>query len=152
MDVVAVDISGRHEVNGRYYMLCAAVAARISARHLEKVYQVRQYPRATDTLGLREVSDLVFSATVGLSGLLLAERGDFYNIERWRVQSLLGREFKYPESLGERLAVELAHHISLSGRRLCSEWWRDGSREEEGYGIEGGYEACVQDDILGGLR
>ena len=54
----------------------------------------------------------------------MAEPGDLYNLEIWRARSILGRDFKYPETLAERTAIELAHHISVAGRRLiirCSE-------------------------------
>jgi len=118
MDVVAVDISGRHEVKGRYYMLCAAVFARISPRNIVRVYEVRQHPLVSDRLDLNVVVDLIATATLGLEGVILVERGDMYNLEHWRAQSILGREMKYPQSLGERLAIELAHHISVAGRKL----------------------------------
>ncbi|NYT01196.1 MAG: DUF2209 domain-containing protein [Methanosarcinales archaeon] len=121
MEVVAVDISGRHEVKGRYCMLCAVVSARISPRNILRVYEVRQHPLVSERLDLNVVADLIATATLGLEGVVLVERGDMYNLEQWRAQSILGREMKYPQSLGERLAVELAHHVSVAGRRLMVE-------------------------------
>jgi hypothetical protein len=56
-----------------------------------------------------------------LQGTVIAEKGDMYNLDAWRVGSILGRDFKYPESLGERTAIELAHHISFAGRKLINE-------------------------------
>jgi hypothetical protein len=85
-----VDISGRHSVKGIYQMVCAAVSARVSPEYIEKIFSV------------------------------VAESGDLYNLEIWRAKSILGRDFKYPETLAERTAVELAHHISLAGRRLIT--------------------------------
>lgn len=71
-----------------------------------------------EALDLNTVADLISSACVCLPGTIVAEPGDFYNLEIWRVKSILGRDFKYPETLAERTAIELAHHISVAGRKL----------------------------------
>jgi hypothetical protein len=118
---VAVDISGRHAVNGRYYLVCAAVSARISPERIERVHEVRLVPRVVEVLDLNAVADLMSSAAMGLEGTVVAERGDLFNLELWRSASVLGRELKYPETIGEILAIELAHHISVAGRRLVVE-------------------------------
>ena len=39
-DIIAVDISGRHKVKDEYLMVCAAVAASVTADHIEKVNQI----------------------------------------------------------------------------------------------------------------
>jgi hypothetical protein len=73
-------------------------------------------------LDLRTVTDLIQAAAQGLLGVVLAEPGDLFNLEAWRVESILGRAFKYPATLGERACLQLAHHISVAGRRLiCDE-------------------------------
>ncbi|MBN1323774.1 MAG: DUF2209 domain-containing protein [Methanotrichaceae archaeon] len=118
MEVVAIDISGRHAEGGRYIMVCAAVSADISPIALDRVHEVRQIQRTSRRMNLNVVVDVISDAVQGLDGLVIAEQGDLYNIEAWRIESILGRRFKYPESLGERLLVELAHHISISGRRM----------------------------------
>ena len=118
MDVVAVDISGRHAVAGRYIMVSASVAARISPEGVERTRRMRLVPRVAESVDMEVVIGLMEESVRGLSGVVLAERGDLYNLERWRVESILGREFKYPESRGERRAVEIAHHTSFAGRRL----------------------------------
>ena len=118
MDIVAIDISGRHAVNTRYHMVCAAVSLRISPGNIEKIYNVKLIHRVADSLELNVICELISTATEGQSGVLVAERGDLYNLERWKAESILGREFKYPESLGEMRAIELAHHISVAGRDL----------------------------------
>jgi hypothetical protein len=118
---LAVDISGRHAVRGKYYMVCAAVSAKISPYGLEKVNSVRQRQLVANCLDLKVVADLISGTTQGLEGVVVAEHGDLYNQDPWMVEGILGRRFKYPESLGEFLAIELAHHISLAGRRLVAE-------------------------------
>ncbi len=115
---MAVDISGRHSVKGQYQMVCAAVSARISPECIEKIYSVRLMPHVSKSVDLNTVIDLIAAATLCLPGTVLAEPGDMYNQESWKICSILGREFKYPETLAERTAIELAHHISVAGRRL----------------------------------
>jgi len=99
-------------------MVSAVVSAEISPLSLDRVYDVRQIQRTSRHLDLNVVLDIISDSVRGCEGVVIAERGDLYNIEAWRIESILGRRFKYPESLGERLAVELAHHISISGRRM----------------------------------
>lgn len=99
-------------------MLCAVVSARISPNFIEKIYCVRQIPRVAGSLNLFVVADLIIEACICLPGTIVAESGDFYNLETWRVKSILGRDFKYPETIAERTAIEMAHHISVTGRRL----------------------------------
>lgn len=118
MNIVALDISGRHAEMGKYHMLCAVVSARITPRNLEKIYLVRQFPRTSEHLDRNVVIDLICSACTGLEGTILAERGDLYNLEEWIVKGMLGRDFRYPRSVGEIMAIELAHHISVAGRDL----------------------------------
>jgi hypothetical protein len=128
---VAVDISGRHEAEGRYEMVCAAVSARISPSFLERIDSVRLTARQAGSLDINLISDIIIEACIGLPGIIIAESGDLYNLEVWRVKSILGRDFKYPETLAERTAVELAHHISLAGRRLIRCGIEDGKESEK---------------------
>jgi hypothetical protein len=102
-------------------MVCAAVSARISPEFIEKIHQVRIKPCVVDIPDLNSVVNLIGDAIQCLEGTVIAEKGDLYNQEAWRVGSILGRDFKYPESLGERTAIELAHHISFAGRKLIVE-------------------------------
>ena len=102
-------------------MVCAVISARISQSFIERIHSVRIVPRITDTVDVNAIADLINAASMCLSGTIVAEPGDLYNIEVWRARSILGRDFKYPETLAERTAIELAHHISVAGRRLISD-------------------------------
>jgi hypothetical protein len=102
-------------------MVCAVVSARVSPNFIEKIYSVRQIPRVAKTLALNVVADFISEACMCLPGTIVAESGDLYNLEIWRVKSILGRDFKYPETIAERTAIEMAHHVSLAGRRLILE-------------------------------
>lgn len=103
-------------------MVCAAVSARISPNFLERIVSVRMTHKWAGSLDINIISDIIIETCTGLTGIIVAESGDLYNLEVWRVKSILGRDFKYPQTIAERTAVELAHHISLAGRRLI----RDG--------------------------
>ena len=107
-------------MQGRYKMVCAVLSAQVSPNFIEKIHTVRLVARISEALDLNVISDLISEACLCLPGTIVAERGDFYNLEVWRAQSILGRDFKYPETIAERTAIELAHHISLAGRRLIA--------------------------------
>jgi hypothetical protein len=126
---VAIDISGRHVVEGRYKMVCAVVSARISPNFIEKIHSVRLVPRVAGALDLNIVADLISKACICLPGTIVAESGDVYNLEIWRVKSILGRDFKYPETIAEMTAIEMAHHISVAGRRLIMDSERRDNKE-----------------------
>jgi len=51
----------------------------------------------------------------------VTEPGEFYNYPGWRVEAILGRKFKYAESVGERKAIDVAHHVSLAVHRMLHE-------------------------------
>lgn len=120
-DIIAVDISGRHKVNDEYLMVCAAVAASVTADHVEKVNQIaiRSFrsssaPDVPDVVRMVEdtVSELKFKGTI------VTEAGDMYNKPQWLIDSMFEQDFKYQESLSERRCIEIAHHVSLSSRKL----------------------------------
>ena len=115
-------------MRGRYKMVCAVVSARVSPNFVEKIHTVRLMPRVAEALDLNVVADLISDACVCLPGTIVAESGDFYNQEIWRVRSILGRDFKYPETIAERTLIEMAHHISVAGRRLIIEPGEDNNR------------------------
>ncbi|MCX6676511.1 MAG: DUF2209 family protein [Methanothrix sp.] len=126
---MAIDISGRHAVQGRYKMVCAVVSARISPNFIERIHSVRLIPRVAKALDFNVVADFIGEACVCLPGTIVAESGDLYNLEIWRVKSILGRDFKYPETIAERTAIEMAHHVSVAGRKLITDAREDNNDE-----------------------
>lgn len=119
--IIAVDISGRHRIGKGYYMVCAAVALEVSADHLESISQIAvkpflsaEHPEVVDIVNMIEatVSEITFSGTI------IVEKGDLYNQPEWMSQNMFSRDMKYQESLSERLAIEFAHHVSLSSRNI----------------------------------
>ncbi len=107
-------------------MVSASVAARISPEGIERTRWIRLVPLVAESVEMEVVIKLIEDSVRGLSGVVLAEKGDLYNLARWRVESILGREFKYPESRGERRAMELAHHASFAGRKLVLRLMEEG--------------------------
>jgi hypothetical protein len=120
-DIIAVDISGRHKVKDEYLMVCAAVAASVTADHIEKVNQIAlrsfRSSSAPDILYVvKMVEDTV--SELKFSGTIVTEAGDFYNKPQWLIDNMFTHDFKYQESLSERRCIEIAHHVSLSSRKL----------------------------------
>ena len=118
-NIIAVDISGRHPINDRYYIVCAAVAVTVSADNIEKIKQIKikpfrceAAPKITDIVQIIEdtVKEIEFEGTI------ITEQGDLFNKPERIAASMFSYDFKYQESLGERRAIELAHHVSLSAR------------------------------------
>ncbi|HWR25868.1 MAG TPA: DUF2209 domain-containing protein [Methanosarcina sp.] len=120
-DIIAVDISGRHRIKGGYYMVCAAAALIVSADHVEKVKQIKILPfwlkRAPNLLDIVQIIENT-AEKLSFEGTIVVERGDMYNKPLWILESMFSRAFKYQESIAERRAIELAHHVSLSARNL----------------------------------
>jgi hypothetical protein len=120
-DIIAVDISGRHPINDIYYMVCAAVAVTLSSDNIEKIKQIKikpfkcvSAPTVTDIV--RIIEDTV--KEIEFEGTIITEQGDLFNKPERIAASMFSRDFKYQESLGERRAIELAHHVSLSSRNV----------------------------------
>jgi hypothetical protein len=100
-------------------MVCAAVAVTVSADKIEKINQIKIKPFRCDSAP--EVTDIVqiiedTAKEIEFEGTIIAEQGDLFNKPERIAESMFSRDFKYQESLGERRAIELAHHVSLSAR------------------------------------
>jgi hypothetical protein len=119
LKIVAVDISGRHRMgDGRYHLVCAVLSATLSPFEVEKIEDMRIYRETSDDVTVDSISDLIKKACSRYKGTIVAEPGEFYNYPEWRVEAILGRKFKYAESVGERKAIEVAHHVSLAAHRM----------------------------------
>ena len=122
MKSVVVDISGRHKLaDGRYHLVCVAVSAVLSPFEVEKIEDMRIYDEEAGDVSMDTIADLIKKACTRFRGTIVTEHGEFYNYPEWRVEAILGRKFKYAESVGERKAIELAHHVSLATHRMLHE-------------------------------
>jgi hypothetical protein len=118
--IIAVDISGRHRHNSRYLMVCAAVSLSVSGGHVKQIHGVNIKPFVSDNPPeVVDVVQMIERTVEGMEGVtIVAEEGDFFNQPEWLSNSMFTASFKYPESLSERMGIEIAHHISLSSRNL----------------------------------
>lgn len=119
--VIAIDISGRHRINAGYFMVCAAVSIEITPTAIEKVNEINTdaflfstAPRLIDIVKIMEKT----AEKIRIKGPLIIERGDLFNTDEPLARSLFSQEMRYQESIGERKAIEIAHHASLSSRKL----------------------------------
>jgi len=119
--IIAVDISGRHRIDAGYYMVCAAVSLEITPATLEKINEIN-----TESFLFQKSAELVdivriienTAAKIKSKGTIVVERGDLFNTDEQLIQSMFSQEIRYQESIGDRKAIELAHHVSLSTRNL----------------------------------
>jgi len=119
---VACDISGRHVHEGRYLMVCAAVVCEHTPTHVIRVLEIG-LSLSTMQPQMNSVCELIRDALGALSSsfsedVVLLERGELFNVEQWRASSMLERDVKYIESIGEMRALEVAHHCALATREL----------------------------------
>ncbi|MFO8113997.1 MAG: DUF2209 family protein [Halorubrum sp.] len=119
--MVGVDISGRHEEDGEYRMVAAAVHARVDSARIRSVEGIgfaaaREGPTLDATLRL--VATAVGNLPEPPSGPIVAEHGEFYEEPAERVGLSFRPEFKYVESIGERETVQAAHHAAYAARDL----------------------------------
>jgi len=118
--IIAADISGRHKINAGYYMVCAAVSIEITPGSIEKVNEIRteaflfkKPPEIPDVVQIIETT----IAKIKMKGTIIMERGDLFNIDEQLCQSLFSQNIRYQESIGERKAIEIAHHVSNCTRK-----------------------------------
>ena len=119
--VIAADISGRHKIDAGYYMVCAAVSLEITPTSIEKINEInteaflmQKSPELSDVVGMIEKT----AEKIKKKGPVVIERGDLFNMDETLSKSMFTREIRYLESIGDRKAIEFAHHVSLSTRNL----------------------------------
>jgi hypothetical protein len=119
---VVVDISGRHRMgDGRYHLVCVAVSAVLSPFEVQKIDDMWIVREVTGDIAVEDIADVIKKTCSRFRGVIVTEPGEFYNYPEWRVEAILGRKFKYAESVGERKAIEVAHHVSLAVHRMLNE-------------------------------
>ena len=133
MQAVVIDISGRHKMpDGRYLLVCVALAAELSPLNIQRIDDMKVVRRTEADVSFDVIAGIINSASARFEGVLVTERGEFYGYPEWRVEAALGRKFKYAESIGERRAIEVAHHVSLAVHRLLQEINAERYTGEEG--------------------
>ncbi len=119
--MVGVDVSGRHEEDGEYLMVAAAVHADVGTARIRSVLGMG-FAARRDGPTLENVAELVADAVDDLpeppEGPVVAEHGEFYEEPPWTVAHYFAGEFKYIESIAERETVQTAHHAAYAARKL----------------------------------
>ena len=120
-EVVGVDISGRHEEDGEYLMVAAAVHATVDSTRIRSVEgigfaSVREGPTLEATVAL--TAEAVGNLPEPPGGPIVAEGGEFYGEPAEVVGLSFQPEFKYVESVAERETVQAAHHAAYAAREL----------------------------------
>jgi hypothetical protein len=122
LKAVVIDISGRHKMpDGRYLLVCVAISAELSPLNIQHIDDMKIVRRVEHDISFDIVANIIVAAAARFEGVIVSERGEFYGYPDWRVEAALGRKFKYAESIGERRAIEVAHHVSLAVHRLLQE-------------------------------
>lgn len=134
--IIATDISGRHKLgNDKYYMVCAAVCIDIEPDGIYKVNEIATKAfytdKAPDILSVVRMVESTAEAIKNKDAVIVIEQGDLFNISEKESKVLFFRDVKFQESIGERRAVEIAHHVSLSSRRLLIREWEKRTKEEK---------------------
>lgn len=119
--MVGVDISGRHEEDGEYLMVAAAVYAAIDSARIQHIEGMgfatsRAQPTLDTVLGV--VAAAVAELPQEPTGPIVAEHGEFYEEPVTRVDAEFRPAFKYIESIAERETVQAAHHAAYAAREL----------------------------------
>ncbi len=116
-----MDISGRHEEDGEYLMVAAAVHAEVDTTRPRSVKGMG-FATSRGQPTFENVAELVADAVAELprppEGPVVAERGEFYEEPEWEVAQFFDTEFKYVESIAQRETVEAAHHAAYAARKL----------------------------------
>ncbi|MFC5134957.1 MULTISPECIES: DUF2209 family protein [Haloferacaceae] len=116
-----MDISGRHEEDGEYLMVAAAVHASVGSSRIRSVEgigfaSVREGPTLEATVDL--VAEAVGNLPEPPGCPIVSEHGEFYEEPADRIGLSFQPDFKYVESIGERETVQAAHHAAYAARGL----------------------------------
>lgn len=102
-------------------MVAAAVAASVDSSRIETIHGIGfgTSPRApTRANAVSIVQDAIGDLPEPPDGLIVAERGEFYEEPADTVGASFENAFKYVESIAERQTVQAAHHAAYAARKL----------------------------------
>lgn len=108
-------------------MVAAAVLIDIEPTGIYKVHEIRtktfSSDKAPDLISVVKVIETAAETIKNKDAVIVIEQGDMFNINEQYLKTLFFRDVKFQESIGERRAIEIAHHVSLSTRRLLIKEW-----------------------------
>ncbi|MDY7082828.1 MAG: DUF2209 family protein [Halobacteria archaeon] len=116
-------MSGRHEREDRYLMVCAAVSVELNPNSIDAVEEIKfdfvdtAHEPSFDVI-VEVISNTVERITDDHDAVVVTEKGEFYNKPEWVVEGAIEHDFRYVETIGERKAVEVAHNAAYAARNL----------------------------------
>ncbi len=119
--VLAIDISGRHQENDIFFRVYAGVLVEIKADRIVHVEKIDVMVKEGKSQKLRDIIKEVkeFIEKFGKEfDYILCERGEFFNTSKDVISSILRKEVIFPKTRGELEAINIAHHVSYSVRKL----------------------------------
>ncbi|ADG14031.1 DUF2209 family protein [Methanocaldococcus infernus] len=123
MKVLAIDISGRHNIGNRYLRVYAGILLEILADrivHVEKIDVMVKEEKSQKVRDiLRELKEFINKFED--FEYVLCERGEFFNLSKDVVEGVLRKKVIFPKTRGELEAINIAHHISYSFRKFLLE-------------------------------
>jgi hypothetical protein len=122
--VLAIDISGRHHENDIFFRVYAGVLVEIKADRIVHVEKIDVMVKEEETQKLRDIVKEVKELIDKFGGefdYILCEKGEFFNLSKDIISAILKKEVIYPKTRGELEAINIAHHVSYSVRKLLME-------------------------------
>ncbi|ENN96705.1 hypothetical protein J422_00636 [Methanocaldococcus villosus KIN24-T80] len=119
--VLAIDISGRHHENKEFFRVYAGVLLEIEADRIVHVEKIDVLIKKEESQKLRDILKETIELINKIGGefeYILCEKGEFFNLPKEQVSSILKRHVIYPRTRGEKEAINIAHHVSYSVRKL----------------------------------
>ncbi|WP_457612226.1 DUF2209 family protein, partial [Methanocaldococcus sp.] len=114
MKVLAVDISGRHDVDKKFIRVYAGVLVEILADRIVHVEKIDVMVKREESQKVRDIIKEFKEFINKFEGYeyILCERGEFFNLPKETVKGILKRDIIFPKTRGEVEAINIAHHVS----------------------------------------
>ncbi|CAB3288683.1 conserved protein of unknown function [Methanocaldococcus lauensis] len=121
---MAIDISGRHHEDDKFFRVYAGVLVEIKADRIVHVEKIDIMVKEKESQKLRdiikEVKELIEKIGKDFD-YILCEKGEFFNISKDIISTILKKEVIHPKTQGEFEAINIAHHVSYSVRKILIE-------------------------------
>ncbi|NPA63296.1 MAG: DUF2209 domain-containing protein [Methanococci archaeon] len=119
--VLAIDVSGRHKEEGTFFRVYAGVILEIKADRIVHVEKIDVMIKEGKSQKLRDIVK-EFKEFIDKMGYefdyILCEKGEFFNLPNESVSAILKKDVIFPKTRGELEAINIAHHVSYSVRKL----------------------------------
>ncbi|WP_423793393.1 DUF2209 family protein [Methanocaldococcus indicus] len=117
--VLAIDISGRHHHEGKFFRVYAGVLVEILADRIVHVEKIDILVKESKSQKLRDIVNEMKELISKFEDFdyILCEKGEFFNIDNEMLYSIFKKKVIFPKTRGEKEAINIAHHVSYSFRK-----------------------------------